>query len=92
MTKRDFAYRYALTRFRRCFPTDVRDEMEAIVAQAMRIGNLTTDKPWNVVAAHLMALRLAKREMDAIEEHLTPNLAAHRPGKMQGEMTQRTKP
>ena len=89
MSKKTFAYQYALTRFRRCFPPDVRDEMEAIVLKAMAIGNLTADKPWNVVAAHLMALRLAKREMDQIEANLEANSATPRPGKMQPTPTRR---
>jgi hypothetical protein len=61
---------HAMRRFRLLFPPDVRDEMQAIVEQAMRIGTLTSEAPWNVVAGHIEALRLARSAMNAIEVNL----------------------
>ncbi len=78
MTKGQWAKKYAMIRFRRCFPPKdkaLRDEMQAILEQAMRIGNLTADKPWSVIGAHVAALRLAKAEMDVIEAHLKMDAA-----------------
>lgn len=78
MTKGQWAKKYAMIRFRRCFPPKdkaLRDEMQAILEQAMRIGNLTAEQPWSVIGAHVAALRLAKAEMDVIEAHLKMDAA-----------------
>jgi hypothetical protein len=61
---------HAMRRFRQLFEPDMRDEMQAIVEQAMRIGSLTAEKPWSVVAGLAEALRLARSAMNDIEAHL----------------------